>query len=70
MTELFGDVRSAGRQGLLFDHAATRGFAEATPQADATRRPGETNLDYRIRRQYRDVAATAPLFSAHVAARR
>jgi len=37
---------------------------------DARRRAGETAVDYRIRRQYRDVAATAPMFPASVCHRR
>ena len=37
---------------------------------DARRRAGETALDYRIRRQFRDVTATAPLVPAHARSRR
>ena len=57
-------------QGYLFDPRGGSGAAVLTND-DAGRRPGETALDYRIRRQYRDVSATAPLFPpAHGGARR
>ena len=61
MTELFGTRGGDGRQGLLFDLSSAWACAD-TADFDAKRRPGETAVDYRIRRQYRDVAATAPLF--------
>ena len=65
MTELFERERGECRQACLFDNAENE-FAGA----DVKRRPGETAVDYRIRRQYCDVAATAPLFPARVTAAR
>jgi hypothetical protein len=59
MTELFTD-RTPRAQGELFAD-----FPPSTAPAndnDAKRRPGETALDYRIRRQYCDLSATPPLF--------
>ena len=64
MTELFGREAGEYRQGSLFD-ALEVDFSATGADADARRRPGETAVDYRIRRQYRDVAATAPLFPAY-----
>jgi hypothetical protein len=64
MTKLFGREVGQYRQGFLFD-TPEPGFAAINADADSKRRPGETAVDYRIRRQYRDVAATAPLFPAH-----
>jgi hypothetical protein len=61
MTELFGRETGDCRQGYLFT-GTERGVTTMTTDADPKRRPGESALDYRIRRQYRDVAATAPLF--------
>ena len=67
MIELFGCERDDG-QGLLFARTTTMTTtrtADAPVKGDELggRRPGETALDYRIRRQYRDVTATAPLFA-------
>jgi hypothetical protein len=70
MTELFGDVREGDRQGYLFNPTWVAGADAAATEAETRRRPGETALDYRIRRQYREVAATAPLFPPHAVARR
>ena len=61
MTELFGYERDEA-QGLLFARTTTMIVKPAKGEDVAGRRPGETAVDYRIRRQYRDVAATAPLF--------
>ena len=69
MSELFGFMGGDDRQGLLFDTSMSWDRA-ATAEVDAKRRPGETAVDYRIRRQYRDVTATAPLFSVRGDARR
>ena len=69
MTELFGTWTGDDGQGLLFDASMTWDRA-ATAEVDAKRRPGETAVDYRIRRQYRDVTATAPLFPTAAGARR
>jgi hypothetical protein len=69
MTELFGCERGDDRQGLLFDRSMAWDRA-AVAEVDAKRRSGETAVDYRIRRQYRDVTATAPLFPTRGRARR
>lgn len=49
-------------EGYLF---ALRPVAYAAAETEDKRRRGETAIDYRIRRQFRDVGATAMLFSAH-----
>ena len=46
--------------GDLFAHLSKPPLPVITD--DPPRRLGESAVDYRIRRQYRDVAATAPLF--------
>lgn len=68
MTELFGRERGECRQGYLFDNAENAVDA-ADSETNSRRRPGESAVDFRIRRQYRDVAATAPLFALHGARR-
>ena len=62
MTELFERERGECRQAYLFDDPENDFAADDAKR----RRPGETAVDYRIRRQYRDVAATAPLFPPRV----
>jgi hypothetical protein len=46
--------------GDLFAHLSKRSVIVA--EDECRRRAGESAVDYRIRRQYRDVTATAPLF--------
>jgi hypothetical protein len=58
MTQLFA-YETNDAQGYLF---APHPPAPSPSDDDTKRRPGETALDYRIRRQYRDVRATPPLF--------
>jgi hypothetical protein len=65
MTETFAWETNTD-EGYLF---ALRPVAYAAPEVEEKRRAGESAVDYRIRRQFRDVAATAPLFPA-VRARR
>ena len=64
MAQLFAPA-ARETQGYLFaDPDAAPAASPSLADDDAKRRPGETALDFRIRRQYRDVAATAPLFPA------
>jgi hypothetical protein len=47
--------------GDLFAHLS-RPSLPVIVEDEGRRRTGESAVDYRIRRQYRDVAATPPLF--------
>ena len=48
--------------GDLFAHLSKTSLPVI--EDEARRRAGESAVDYRIRRQYRDVTATGPLFPA------
>jgi hypothetical protein len=50
--------------GDLFAHLSRQSLPVIVAEDEGRRRAGESAVDYRIRRQYRDVAATAPLFPA------
>jgi hypothetical protein len=63
MTELFAPATHVDDfPGDLFAHLSRPSLPLA--EDEARRRARETAVDYRIRRQYRDVTATAPLFPA------